>query len=84
MCDGSAVCSSCRWGGACIPLADLYCLQVNRAALEADYGWDVLSVMAEAKRQYRKARGNGCCRLPDVLRQAQQLAEYVDFEHLPD
>lgn len=80
--DETAVCEQCRWGGTCIPLADLHCLQLNRPGLEADYGWDVFGFMAVAKQQYRKARANGCRRLPDVLKQAQELAELVDFEAL--
>ncbi len=76
------MCEQCRWAGSCIPLADLHCLELNRTGLEADYGWDIFSFMAEAKRQYRKARANGCPRLSDVAQEGQKLAENVDFDNL--
>jgi hypothetical protein len=76
------VCEHCRWGGACIPLADLHCLWLHRPVLEADYGWDIFGFTAEAKQQYRQARARGCRQLPKMRQQAELLAEYVDFENL--
>jgi hypothetical protein len=47
---------------------------INRAGLEAEYGWDVFSFLAAAKDQYRKARANGCVELVHVVQKARELA----------
>jgi hypothetical protein len=67
-------CARCRWAGTCLPLADLQSLVINRAGLEAEYGWDVFSFIAAAKEQHRIASAHGCVVLPRVRQMAKQLA----------
>jgi hypothetical protein len=62
-----------------LPLADLQSLVINRAGLEAEYGWDVFSFIAAAKEQYRKAEASGCVELSHVRQKARELAPTVYF-----
>jgi hypothetical protein len=74
--------SDCVTAGQCFVLADLNALLANRAGLEGEYGWDVISFIGEAKHQYRLARRHQCPLLGRVLEQAQRLAPEVDFSRV--
>lgn len=75
-------CADCRWAEACLPLSELKALVMSRGSLETDYGWDVFGFIAEAKRQFRRARSNRCPSLDRVREAAAALAPEVDFEHV--
>jgi hypothetical protein len=77
--DTPALCAHCQAITACQPQADLHALVTTRKLLEADYGWDVFGFIAEAKRQYRKARDCHCPVLAAVQAEAGVLAPEVDF-----
>jgi hypothetical protein len=80
--DGPALCPHCQAIGACQPQADLQAMVSTRKLLEADYGWDVFGFIAEAKRQYRKAKGYHCPDLRAVQAHAAILAPEVDFSRV--
>jgi hypothetical protein len=75
----TALCAHCQRIQTCEPYADLQALAVSRGILESEYGWDIFSFVAEAKRQYRKARDCHCPRLAAVQAQAAIVAPEVDF-----
>ena len=76
---GHQDCVSAR---GCFILADLNSLVVNRKGLEADYGWDPISFIGEAKHQYRLALRSRCPLIGRVREQAQALAPEVDFDRV--
>jgi hypothetical protein len=74
--------SECTAARACYILADLNSLVANRRALEADYQWDELSFIGEAKHQFRLSLRCRCPLLDRVRAQAQALAPEVDFDRV--
>jgi hypothetical protein len=76
------VCAHCDALKTCEPRAELETVIVSRGILEADYGWDVLSMIAEAKRQYLAAKERHCPSLAEVKRKAAALAPEVDFDRV--
>jgi hypothetical protein len=75
-------CSACAYAETCVALAQLKTLAINRSALEGEYGWDVFSFIAEAKREFRRAQTSKCSALDRVRIEAARLAPEVDFSRV--
>lgn len=67
------VCHECERAGACLALADLRALVLSRPLLEAEYGWDAFSFIAEARRQLLRAGEQACPQLAAVIGEAEEL-----------
>jgi hypothetical protein len=76
------VCTHCDDVKACRPRAELQCVASCRDVLQAEYGWDIFSMIAEARHQYILAKENNCPSLGEVKRQAAMLAPQVDFDRV--